>query len=143
MALLQHCAAIAGAPLIIYTNPRPSLRVPVMPAFSISHDFSAEPEPPRSNPIDLDLWLDVTAGTAAGKFFTHKEFLLAIGNTVAAHLDRDMHPFIVAAEMQRQSVASIEEMQSAHRAYVLALSGCILPLVDTVLRAAGRPLASG
>ena len=138
MALLQHCAAATGSNLILYTNDKPYLTRDLHnPAFALTHNFSATPTLICGNPIDLDLWLELNAGFAHGKQFTHHAFILAVGNTVAAHVDRDMHPIVVAVNSLSSSINPLNQVQDALRAYILDLSVCINVLARAVLAHAG------
>jgi hypothetical protein len=101
MPLLQMCAAAVDEPLIVYTTRKPFF-IPIMQelqsSYGLSGDITAHPDGRLNNPIDLDVWLKTEAGNIMSEMFTHKQLLNAIGNTVASHVDQDLHPYVMLLE---------------------------------------------
>ena len=89
MPLVQLCAAMIDAPLIIYTRPqRPSKWPSTLPLPNGSLEISGShaPDVLHKNPVDLDVWLDFHAMQIGTKTFTNKTLLKKIGDTLGGAL---------------------------------------------------------
>jgi hypothetical protein len=58
---------------------------------------------------------------------------MAIGNTVAAHVDRDLHQLVASSASMRHRVGAIEGVLPSFRAYIFAVSKCIYEMSISVL----------
>jgi hypothetical protein len=94
LPLLQYCAALSDKPLIVFTSPSPRFMPRASLDGAVALNISAVPEGLNCNPIDLDVWLEMPGGKNSKRTFTHRELLAAIGNTVGAHVDPDLHPYV-------------------------------------------------
>lgn len=94
MPLLQRCAALIEAPLILYTVADPAAPFPVKPHDHIALTTDIEPTDGLRNPIDLDLWLELNAGHPEGQPYTNLTLLLAIAHSVGSHADPTIHPAV-------------------------------------------------
>ncbi|PCJ61076.1 MAG: hypothetical protein COA65_02335 [Rhodospirillaceae bacterium] len=116
LPLLQLCAAELDEPLIVYTNNNPRGRPPIRPTKSFSINISSQADHMFQTPIDIDVWLGCTAGQIGDHVFTHKDLINKIGNTVAAHVDPDLHPYVV---MLRESKSQFSEAGVKHDMLIL------------------------
>jgi hypothetical protein len=138
LPLLQHCAAAYGIPLVFYTDHHPRWRVPLTPDLQLIRNFSATPQPLLDNPIDIDVWLKLQAGTLSGKDFTHRQLIMATGNTVASHVSADLHELVVAARRFHSGISRTYNVQDYLRVYVLDLADCASALAEGVLEQIDR-----
>jgi hypothetical protein len=60
----------------------------------INFNFSSDATAIYPNPIDLDDWLNLRAISFQGKNYTHRQVIEALGNTMGAHVDRDIIPLV-------------------------------------------------
>ena len=94
LPLLQMCAAMVGAPLIVYTAAQPRLPLPKLARRPVAHirfNISAQPTILLQNPIDLDVWLELPNSETQDGILTNRNLLKKIGDTVGSHLDLDIH----------------------------------------------------
>jgi hypothetical protein len=98
LPLVQMCAAILDKPLIMFTesNPARKLSLPIVPSFRLAFNGSPFPKDNLQNSVDLDVWLGLGASQIGENSISNRELLKAIGDTVGAHLDRDVHPAVSA-----------------------------------------------
>jgi hypothetical protein len=94
MPLLQTCAGIVNAPLIVYTLPDPGRPLLFTPSMLFKFDTSAVPTDLHGNPIDIDVWLELMANYENERPYTHREMILAVGNSIGSHVDRNVHPVV-------------------------------------------------
>lgn len=94
--LVQWCAAMLDAPLIIFTcaDPISPITQVIIPDDHIEFNGSSVPDAVNDNPVDLDVWLEFHGATVGGKSFTNKEALHKIGSTIGGHFDVDRHPLV-------------------------------------------------
>lgn len=95
LPLLQLCAAKLKEPLIVYTNANPRLELPVQASKRLIFDVTPEPTELFGNPVDIDVWFELPAGSTSDAGFTHKELVLAVANSVASHVRQDIHPLVL------------------------------------------------
>ena len=98
---------------------------------SIFLSISATPNVFCLNPIDLDVWLALAAGTAQSQKFTNEELLAAIGSTIGAHVDPDLHPYVEAVREMKSGHSGVTQEMLAH--YLLQVGGASLALSQDVL----------
>lgn len=98
IGLLQRCAGRINESLTVYTVSNPSLLPPFSPYEHLALALSAEPTGGLQNPVDIDIWLGLVAGRTNGRNFSHFDIIKAIGNTVSAHSDPDIHPIVSMLE---------------------------------------------
>lgn len=109
LPLVQLSAAFIGAPLTIYTHAARRRVLPSeLPTPSTHLVFGARPTPELlyENPVDLDIWLETPAGQVGGEYFTHRQLIKKIGDTLGAHFDLDVHPSVPALRGLRSGTAS-------------------------------------
>jgi hypothetical protein len=89
LPLLQLCAAIIDAPLIVYAPPISALRQPwpIPGVESVAHLVSAMPTPLAKNNVDIDVWLKSRAAQSAGALLNQRELINKLANSVGSHFD--------------------------------------------------------
>lgn len=97
MALLQTCAAIVEAPLIVYVPPitrSDSCKITEPSVVTLALAISSTPNGVAQNPADIDVWLASDAMRMNGQIISQKELLYYVGSNIGAHVDRDIHPTV-------------------------------------------------
>lgn len=125
LPLLQLLAASISSPLIVYTEPRPRQTVFDGAKSSASFSIWSEPKDRDTNPIDLDVWLDLPWGQIGEKAVTHREALKHIADTIGAHVDPDLHEVVVALNAGRSAAEGVNQ-----RVLVLYLTRVARAVVD-------------
>lgn len=79
--------------------------MPLSPTSFVSFEISSHPTVIYQNPIDLDVWLDLHSANESENAYTHRQVLAAIGNTVGARVDRNIHPLVAALRLTKSATA--------------------------------------
>jgi hypothetical protein len=89
LPLLQLCAAMIEAPLIIFAPPVNASRVllPIAGVETLAFSISPIATDLLKNAVDLDVWLDSRAIQLEDRVLNQRELLNNIANTIAAHFD--------------------------------------------------------
>ena len=101
MGLLQRCAAHIEAPLIVYTSPTPSSRVPISVDFALVVAVGGVAFGPFLNPVDVDVWLGLPSARVHERQYSNGDLIATIGNTRVAHADPGLEPLVEALEVTR------------------------------------------
>jgi hypothetical protein len=96
LPLLQLEAARLNRPLTVYTSANPREPIPEPPAFAILSPAFAKPQATETNPVDLDVWLDLPFGQINKRVITNRDALKDIGDTIGSHFDPDIEPSVAA-----------------------------------------------
>jgi hypothetical protein len=98
MGLLQICAAHLGREVLVFTATRPQTTIPAYArqpsSLRLSLSMSGTATTLFPTGVDIDLWLDMPGASINTKKFTAREVIAAIGNTMGAHTDPDLHPLV-------------------------------------------------
>jgi hypothetical protein len=130
LPILQLCATILDAPIIIYTAANPRANFPDV-GYRIQFDGSLLPRPLLSNPIDLDVWLDLEVCQLDGVRYTNRELIAKIGNTVASHFDLQIHPVVTGMKKTRKlNPVDIDALAK----YILGLAAITLGVGGKILQ---------
>jgi len=138
MPLMQLCAAIIDAPLIVYAPPISAFKEPMRmdgletlaaPISSVPTDFC-------KNAVDLDFWLASRAAELDGRVLNQKELIANIANSVASNFDI----YVSETDMLRNWKSEITGVNAdfvVH--YTMAVSAAITGIIGSIL--AGRPMS--
>jgi hypothetical protein len=135
LPLLQHCAAQARLPLLIFTINDPLTRPPVTPDIHIEINFRPVPDPPFTNPIDIDVWLELTAVSVDGIKFSHRQFIMTVAGTVGAHTDIDQPKMVIVTRRLESQLNATGAAQTHLGIYMLEVAECVSSLASAVIRA--------
>jgi len=133
MPLLQMCAAMIGEPLIVYVPPITTGKQPWPDATlgSIVYAISATTADMTKNPADLDFWLQSRAMQVKGQLLNQGDLLWALGSTVGAHLDLNVHPSV---DLLRSWNSEVEGVSlDFFIQYVCAVARVIMELSGRIL----------
>jgi hypothetical protein len=136
MPLLHTYAAMQDKALTVYVRAKP-FSVPIIEelgrstGYGFSCDVAAKPAGQLINPLDLDVWLNMRGGNIMQKEFSNRELLKAIGNTVASHVDQDLHPYVDMLE----SIQTAMPIDCADQlvAYIVKVADLTLVLADRLI----------
>ena len=130
--VLPAAAAAKDAALIVYTNGNPNTQTPLAPALvMIGGALSAVPTPMCPNPIDLDVWLGLTAIEIGGKKLPNEKVLVDLGNTLGSHLDLNIQPSVVS--LRANSVGIAGTLEDSLTRYITEVAGVVLVLCERLL----------
>jgi hypothetical protein len=134
MALLQTCAAMVEAPLIVYVPPitRSDSRKITEPSMvTIALAISSTPNGVAQNPADIDVWLASDAIRMSGRIISQKELLYCVGSYIGAHVNRDIHPTV---DTLRSLTAGMDGVEiELLLQYLKAVANVCLVLIAQVL----------
>jgi hypothetical protein len=131
--LLQACAALKKLPITVYCPPYPDQPLPFREGLMVSitlDPLRANPEPPYTTPVDVDLWLSFNALLLGDINITNHELISDIGNTIGSHLDPKPIPAVVSLRSGR--IGSIEMTLDKLQIYFMNIAKAIQPVCEFV-----------
>jgi len=131
LPLLQMCAAIKNLPLIVYTEPHPSKAVIDGASVSLGISLWSVPTDEGTNPVDLDVWLELPWGQLGDKPRTHRRVITDLGDTIGSHFDRGILPSVDALRSGKTEIRGIR--QDFLLSYLLRVSDVAIKLARTVV----------
>jgi hypothetical protein len=137
MPLLQLCAAMIAAPLIVYAPPINAFMepLPMDGLETIAASITSTPTDFCKNPIDLDFWLASRGAQVEGKVLTQKNLIENIANSVASHFDIFVRPETDMLHGWKSEIAGVDADFIVH--YTVAISTAVNDVISSIL--AARP----
>lgn len=90
IGLLQHCAALRDAPLLVFLPGDPFAELTVPVDFMIAYTPHGKAVQACDIAVDVDVWLTAPALIVGGKTLSYFEVLKQIADTIGSHRDPDM-----------------------------------------------------
>jgi len=137
LPLLQHCAAMTNAPLLVFAPPINANKTPLpMPGVqTLAFPISSVATDLLRNEVDLDVWLDSRAAQLEARVLSQRELLNNIASSVAAHFDTQVRKEADMLRSWKSEIAGVDSDFATH--YALAISSAVRDISEPIL--ARRP----
>jgi hypothetical protein len=137
LPLLQLCAAMTDAPLIVFAPPITALKdpLPMAGVETVAFPISAVATDLLKNAVDLDVWLESRAAQLHGRVLRQRELINNIANTIAAHFDTQVRAETDMLRSWKSGISGVDLDFVLH--YAVAISAAVRDIGISIL--AGRP----
>jgi hypothetical protein len=137
LPLLQLCAAMTDAPLIVFAPPITALKdpPPMEGVETLAFPISAVATNLLKNAVDLDVWLESRAAQLDERVLSQKELINNIANTIAAHFDTQVRAETDLLRSWKSGIAGVDLDFVVH--YTVAISAAVRDIITPIL--VGKP----